>query len=65
MGPDFFRILISMNLFFSLTQIISPGKTIKRKSMYVLNPGDKLNVGILRVGAKFPFQLLFHIRQSV
>ena len=55
MGPDFFRILISMNLFFSLTQIISPGKTIKRKSMYVLNPGDKLNVGILRVGAKFPF----------
>ena len=33
--------------------------------MHVLNPGDKLNVGILRVGAKFPFQLLFHIRKSV
>ena len=32
--------------------------------MHVLNPGDKLNVGILRVGAKFPFQLLFHIRKS-
>lgn len=25
--------------------------------MHVLNPGDKLNVWILRVGAKFPFQL--------
>ena len=34
-----------------MTQIKSLGKTIKRESMHVLNPGDKLNVGILRVGA--------------
>ena len=32
--------------------------------MHVLNPGDKLNVGILRVGLKFPLKLLFHIRKS-